>query len=102
VKTQAGLRCILRTKRFFSEFDLWQRGQEEKKLKCVCSATNEITEGALQSFAVGANGVLSVLDTVSSGGNGPAFAAPISTGQVPIMNVRINITPTNFPADLMI
>lgn len=52
------------------------------------SATNEIEAGTLQSFAVGANGVLSVLDTVSSGGSGPAFAAPILTGQVAVMNVR--------------
>jgi len=52
----------------------------------ILYATNENTEGALQSFEIGEDGSLSVLDTVSSGGDGPAFANPISTGQVAVMN----------------
>ena len=53
------------------------------------SATNEITEGALQSFTVDtATGVLTLKDTVATGGNGPTYAEVLSTGEVSGMNVR--------------
>lgn len=52
------------------------------------SAVNEDTEGALQSYTVLPGGVLSgPVDTVSSGGDSPAFTTPLSTGQVAIVNV---------------
>lgn len=55
--------------------------------KSVLYATNEIDQGALQSFAIAPGGVLSsAIDTVSSGGNGPAFTVPLSSGQVAVMN----------------
>jgi hypothetical protein len=43
--------------------------------------------GALQSYATSPGDGLSLLDEVSSGGNGPAFCGALSTGQVAIMNV---------------
>ncbi|KAF8154719.1 Lactonase, 7-bladed beta-propeller-domain-containing protein [Crassisporium funariophilum] len=50
-------------------------------------ATNENSPGALQSFGVNAKGGLSsVLDTVASGGDLPAFATALSTGEVAVMN----------------
>ncbi|KAG6820336.1 hypothetical protein H0H93_001996 [Arthromyces matolae] len=50
-------------------------------------AVNEVTQGALQSFTIDSSGALSpALDTVSSGGDGPAFAAALSTGSVAIFN----------------
>ncbi|KAJ7225180.1 putative isomerase YbhE [Mycena rebaudengoi] len=50
-------------------------------------AVNEVGPlGALQSYATSADGGLSLLDEVSSGGNGPAFCGALSTGQVAIMN----------------
>ncbi|KAJ7580609.1 putative isomerase YbhE [Mycena floridula] len=49
-------------------------------------ATNEIADGAVQSFQILPGGQLQVLDTVSSGGNGPAFAAQLSSGAVAVMN----------------
>ena len=53
------------------------------------SATNENTQGAIQSFVIKQDGSLSeVIATTSSGGNGPAFAIPLSTGEVAAMNVR--------------
>ena len=53
------------------------------------SATNENTQGAIQSFVVKQDGSLSeAIATTSSGGNGPAFAIPLSTGEVAAMNVR--------------
>jgi len=53
----------------------------------ILYATNEIEQGALQSFAVAPGGILSsAIDTVSSGGNGPAFAVSLSSGQVAVMN----------------
>ncbi len=52
------------------------------------SAVNEDTVGALQSFAINsATGGLTPISSTGSGGNGPAFAAPLSGGQVAIMNV---------------
>ncbi|KAG6828635.1 hypothetical protein H0H92_007227 [Tricholoma furcatifolium] len=55
--------------------------------KSILYAVNEITPGALQSFSIQQNGSLSpVLDTISSGGDGPAFATALSTGSVAILN----------------
>ncbi len=52
------------------------------------SATNENTDGALQSFFVKQDGSLTAaIGQTSSGGNGPAFAVPLSTGEVAVMNV---------------
>lgn len=51
------------------------------------SAVNENPIGALQSFTVDNSGVLTMVDTVSSGGDGPPFANPLSTGEVTAMNV---------------
>lgn len=52
------------------------------------SAVNEVGPiGALQSYATSPGGGLTLIDEASSGGNGPAFCAPLSTGQVAIMNV---------------
>ncbi|KAI0746768.1 putative isomerase YbhE [Daedaleopsis nitida] len=51
------------------------------------SATNENTDGALQSFVVKSDGLLTeALSQVSTAGNGPAFAIPLSTGEVAGMN----------------
>lgn len=51
------------------------------------SAVNENTIGMVQSFAIGADGRLSgALNSVTSGGNAPAFATALSTGQVAVMN----------------
>ncbi|KAI0050553.1 putative isomerase YbhE [Auriscalpium vulgare] len=53
----------------------------------VLYAVNENTDGALQSFLIGSQGQLSgVQGEISSGGNGPAFTAPLSSGDVAIMN----------------
>ncbi|KAG6853999.1 hypothetical protein C0991_011656 [Blastosporella zonata] len=55
--------------------------------KSILYAVNEVTEGALQSFTVDCNGSLSPpISTVSSGGDGPAFATALSTGAVAIFN----------------
>ncbi|KAG5645375.1 hypothetical protein DXG03_006328 [Asterophora parasitica] len=51
------------------------------------SAVNEIPVGILQSFVVGSDGGLTLIDTVSSGGNGPTFTNPLSTGEVSAVNV---------------
>jgi 6-phosphogluconolactonase (cycloisomerase 2 family) len=55
----------------------------------ILYAVNEIENGAgaLQSFIINPNGLLSsAVDTVSSGGVGPPFAGGLSTGQVAIVN----------------
>ncbi|KAG7440486.1 putative isomerase YbhE [Guyanagaster necrorhizus] len=55
--------------------------------KSILYATNENTEGAVQSFTVTSNGVLSTtVDTVPTDGDSPAFAVALSTGQVAAMN----------------
>jgi 6-phosphogluconolactonase (cycloisomerase 2 family) len=42
----------------------------------------------LQSFLIGAQGLLDgPIDTVPSGGDAPAFTAPLNNGQIAIMNV---------------
>ncbi|KAK6977302.1 isomerase YbhE [Favolaschia claudopus] len=51
-------------------------------------AVNEVDVGALQSYAISPAGGLTLLDSVASGGNGPAFCVPLSTGQVAIMNLK--------------
>ena len=44
-----------------------------------CSSVNENTPGALQSFVIGPDGLLSdAVDTVASGGDAPAFTVPLS------------------------
>ncbi|KAH9896867.1 putative isomerase YbhE [Cubamyces lactineus] len=55
--------------------------------KSILYATNENTDGALQSFFVKQDGSLTpAVGQTSSGGNGPAFAVPLSTGEVAVMN----------------
>ncbi|KAJ6615216.1 Lactonase, 7-bladed beta-propeller-domain-containing protein [Mycena sp. CBHHK59/15] len=54
--------------------------------KNLVYAVNEDTIGLLQSYAASPAGGLTLIDEVISGGNGPAFCAPLSTGQVAIMN----------------
>ncbi|EPQ50586.1 hypothetical protein GLOTRDRAFT_141401 [Gloeophyllum trabeum ATCC 11539] len=66
----------------------------------ILYTVNEVTEGALQSYVVGPEGVLAgPVDTVSSGGDGPAFCGPLTTGQVAIMNYNSGngkIIPTSY------
>ena len=51
------------------------------------SAVNEFTQGALQSFTTTPDGIVTgPLDTVTSGGDSPAFALALSTGEVAVMN----------------
>lgn len=52
----------------------------------ILYATNEVDVGLLQSFLVDSQGGLTNIANASSGGNGPAFTAPLSTGEVAIMN----------------
>jgi len=53
----------------------------------ILYAVNEIEPvGNLQSFVVGSDGALTLVDTVSSGGSGPTFSNPLSTGEVTAMN----------------
>lgn len=55
--------------------------------KSILYATNENTEGAVQSFTVTSDGVLSqAVDTMPTDGDSPAFAVALSTGQVAAMN----------------
>ncbi|KAJ3513530.1 hypothetical protein NLJ89_g2895 [Agrocybe chaxingu] len=50
-------------------------------------AVNEVAVGAVQSFSVSSTGELSqAIDTVSSGGDSPAFATALSTGAVAVVN----------------
>ena len=54
------------------------------------SAVNENPAGELQSFEIGPQGALTgPVDQASSDGDSPAFTAPLSTGQVAIMNVSL-------------
>ncbi|KAK7049920.1 hypothetical protein VNI00_005350 [Paramarasmius palmivorus] len=51
------------------------------------TAVNEVSAGALQSFTTTPDGVISgPFDTVSSGGDTPAFTLALSTGEVAVMN----------------
>ncbi|KAL1944018.1 hypothetical protein VTO73DRAFT_3836 [Trametes versicolor] len=55
--------------------------------KSILYAVNENPSGGLQSFLIGKDGLLSSpIDSISSGGDSPAFTTPLSTGQVAIMN----------------
>ncbi|KAF5381803.1 hypothetical protein D9615_005402 [Tricholomella constricta] len=55
--------------------------------KSILYAVNEAPTGALQSFEIDKAGALSdAIDTVSSGGDSPAFAAALSTGAVAVFN----------------
>ncbi|KAI0079777.1 putative isomerase YbhE [Panus rudis PR-1116 ss-1] len=54
--------------------------------KSILYAVNENTPGQLQSFLVDTSGVITNVANASSGGDGPAFANPLSTGEVAIMN----------------
>ncbi|KAI0717392.1 putative isomerase YbhE, partial [Cerioporus squamosus] len=60
--------------------------------KSILYAVNEIEQGAIQSFVVKSDGLLTgALDTANTGGtsdprNGPAFTIPLSTGEVAAMN----------------
>jgi 6-phosphogluconolactonase (cycloisomerase 2 family) len=55
--------------------------------KSILYAVNEVLSGALQSFLVDLDGTLTgPIDQVSTGGNGPAFAGCLSTGQVAAAN----------------
>ncbi|KAK7052190.1 putative isomerase YbhE [Favolaschia claudopus] len=54
--------------------------------KSVLYATNENSPGALQSFTIQGNTLSSAVDTTPSGGDSPAFAVALSTGEVAIMN----------------
>ncbi|CDO70095.1 hypothetical protein BN946_scf184806.g22 [Trametes cinnabarina] len=55
--------------------------------KSILYATNENSDGALQSFFFKQDGSLTAaIGQTSSGGNGPAFAVPLSTGEVAVMN----------------
>ncbi|XP_006457591.1 hypothetical protein AGABI2DRAFT_196220 [Agaricus bisporus var. bisporus H97] len=61
-------------------------------------ATNENADGGLQSFTINSDGSLVTQDTVSSGGDSPAFAVALSTGQVAVMNYNTGngrVVPTN-------
>jgi 6-phosphogluconolactonase (cycloisomerase 2 family) len=56
--------------------------------KNVLYATNENSNGAVESFTINSDGSVTSVATQSSGGADPAFLLPLSTGQVAIMNVR--------------
>jgi len=64
----------------------------------VLYAVNENDPGSLQSFTIEKDFLLSpAVSTVGSGGDGPAFTTPLSTGQVAIMDYNSGtgqITPT--------
>lgn len=62
------------------------------KVNMGYSATNEISPvGNLQSFLVDADGGLTLVDTVATGGSGPTFTNPLSTGEVSAMNVSSHV-----------
>jgi 6-phosphogluconolactonase (cycloisomerase 2 family) len=53
----------------------------------ILYAVNEIQPlGNLQSFVVEADGGLTLVDTVTTGGSAPTFTNPLSTGEVTAMN----------------
>ena len=54
---------------------------------------NEILPvGNLQSFLVGPGGELTLVDNVSTRGDGPTFTSSLSTGEVTAMNVSLSAT----------
>ncbi|KAH0828704.1 Lactonase, 7-bladed beta-propeller-domain-containing protein [Lanmaoa asiatica] len=55
--------------------------------KSILYGTNENhPAGAIQSFIVGPEGAVTLVDTISSGGSLPAYCAGLSTGQVAVAN----------------
>ncbi|KAG0702659.1 Lactonase, 7-bladed beta-propeller-domain-containing protein [Suillus ampliporus] len=55
--------------------------------KSILYATNEnVPVGSLQSFTVGPEGALTLVDTADSGGSGPPYCGGLTTGQVAIAN----------------
>ncbi|KAI9566074.1 Lactonase, 7-bladed beta-propeller-domain-containing protein [Boletus coccyginus] len=55
--------------------------------KSILYATNENgPEGAIQSFTVGPDGAITLVDTFSSGGSWPPYCAGLSKGQVAVVN----------------
>ncbi|KAF8444000.1 putative isomerase YbhE [Boletus edulis BED1] len=55
--------------------------------KSILYAVNQnAPDGAVQSFTVSPNGANTLVDTVSSGGNGPPYCSALSTGQVAVVN----------------
>ncbi|KAF5310099.1 hypothetical protein D9619_010355 [Psilocybe cf. subviscida] len=53
----------------------------------ILYAVNEISPvGNLQSFLVDGDGGITLVDTVPTGGSGPTFTNPLSTGEVTAMN----------------
>ncbi|KAH9896869.1 putative isomerase YbhE [Cubamyces lactineus] len=53
----------------------------------ILYAINEASPGGLQSFRIGEDGFLSsAVNTINAGGNISAFTAPLSTGQVAVVN----------------
>ncbi|KAI9566628.1 Lactonase, 7-bladed beta-propeller-domain-containing protein [Boletus coccyginus] len=60
--------------------------------KSILYATNEIIpNGNIQSFMVGCEGAVTLVDTFSSGGSSPEYCAGLSTGQVGVVN-RVSST----------
>ncbi|KAH0828711.1 Lactonase, 7-bladed beta-propeller-domain-containing protein [Lanmaoa asiatica] len=66
--------------------------------KSILYATNENSpDGTIQSFTVGREGAVTLVDTVSSGGSIPAYCAGLSTGQVAVPNYSsgtVRVIPT--------
>jgi len=54
--------------------------------KSILYATNENLPGDMQSLKVAEDGTITVVDTVSSAGDGPTFADVLSTGELTAMN----------------
>ncbi|KAI9566075.1 Lactonase, 7-bladed beta-propeller-domain-containing protein [Boletus coccyginus] len=55
--------------------------------KSILYATNQKSpEGAIQSFTVGPDGAITLVDTFNSGGSWPNYCAGLSTGQVAVTN----------------
>ncbi|RDB25735.1 Uncharacterized protein C18E5.01 [Hypsizygus marmoreus] len=54
--------------------------------RSILYAVNEVATGSLQSFLVGLDGGLTLVDTVPSGGSQPTFTGILSTGEVSAIN----------------
>lgn len=92
-RTHHGSRFIRPTRVFSSAYHILAVQHVLFSLLPLNSATNENTDGAIQSFVVKSDGLLTdVLATTSTGGNGPAFAIPFSTGEVAAMNVCASLS----------
>jgi len=70
----------------------------------ILYATNEVEQGLLQSYLVNPSGSLTgPTDSISSGGNGPAFCGPVSDTQVAVLNFGSGdglIVPTTADPDI--